>query len=312
MKKKLISIFLAAMCILTLLALPVSAADNTKITQCLDIAFQNTDLEGPGYSWDNIECVMKMDGMVLNTTDMYGIKFPAHSKIILNGDNYITASAYGIHCLSSLEFSGSGTLTIIAKDAGIICVSTNSTDNVRFKSGSVKIEGCKKGIYSENAKLSFTGAKVTISAGEYSIFGNSVQIKGGNLNLKGTLYAKSTVEIADTTLSIATASKAINALGGATIKGKSILAGENTSSLSKIDIYSGQACLRVTPNEKKGDPSILFGEGTSPIWDYVIFAIITVAVVAVIAVPLAIKHRKTARLIAMSEANNREKNKKDK
>lgn len=310
MKKKLISIFLTLLTVISLSALPTSAAENTKITKCLDIALENTDLEGPGYTWDNIKCVMEMDGFVLNTTDMYGIKFPAHSKVILKGDNYVTASAYGIHCLSSLEFSGDGTLTIVAPDAGIICVSTNATDNVRFQGGTVKISGGKKGIYSENAKLSFTGGKVTIDASEYSLFGNNVQMTGGTHNFKGTVHAKAAVEITDTTLSITASNRAINALGGTNIKGKSILAGENTSTLSEIEQYNGQACLRVIPQGKKGEPSMLFGEGVSPVWDYVIFALITVAVVAVITVPMAIKHRKTAKLIALSEQNKKASGKK--
>lgn len=296
--------------LLILCVLPASAASNDTITECLDVSLLNTDLKGPGYTWDNIECIFVMDGLKINTTDQYGIKLPTNSKIELKGNNTITTSAYGIHCLSNLEFYGNGTLTIVAPEAAIICVSTAPSDNVRFKSGTITASGTKIGVFSENAKLSFTGAKLTVDASVNSIFGNNVQMTGGKLELKGGIYAKTAVSITDTTLSVTSSSKAIDAKGGVSMTGKSILAGESEATLSTVTEYDGQACLRITPQGKKSAPSLLFGEGVSPVFDYVVFALIVTSAVAAVAIPVAIKYKKTAKLIAMSEAAKSEKSKK--
>ena len=134
---------------------------------------------------------------------------------------------------------------------------------------------------------------------------------GGKLDLNGGIYTKAAVSITDTTLSITSASKAIEALGSVSVEGKTILAGESTSALASVDKYDAQACLRVTPQDKKGAPSLLFGDGVSPVWDYVVFASIAIAAVAVIAIPVAIKYKKTARLMALSEQNKQSKSKKN-
>lgn len=310
MKKKLLILFLVLVTVTAALTVPVTAGGSDTIKSCLNVSMDNTDASGHGYTWDNIECVFVMDGLKINTTDMYGIMLPANSKVEIKGDNYITAASYGIHCLSNVEFYGNGTLTIVAAEAGVICVSTKPSDNARFKSGNIVFKDTKIGIYSENAKLSFTGAKINIQASERSIHANNLQITGGKLDLNGSIYAKGAVGITDTTLSIATTSKAIEALGEVSIVGKSVLAGENTSTLKAVDSYGSEACLRVTPQDKKGAPSLLFGDNVSPVWDYVVFASIALAAVAVIAIPVAIKYKKTAKLIALSEQNKNASKKK--
>ena len=311
MKKKLLILFLVLVTVISALTVPVTAGGSDTIKSCLNVSMDNTDASGHGYTWDNIECVFVMDGLKINTTDMYGIMLPANSKVEIKGDNYITAASYGIHCLSNVEFYGSGTLTIVAAEAGVICVSTKPSDNARFKSGNIIFKDTKIGIYSENAKLSFTGAKIDIKASERSIHANNLQMTGGKMDLNGGIYAKGAVDITDTTLSITSDSKAIEALGNVSIVGKTVLAGENTSTLAAVDSYGAEACLRVTPQDKKGAPSLLFGDGVSPVWDYVIFAAVALAAVAVIAIPVAIKYKKTAKLIALSEQNQKEKGKKN-
>ena len=309
--KRFVALLLSALMLVSIPTLSVNAASE-KITKCLDLANVGHDDIGNGYEWDNIEKTLTMDDLNLSTTDEYGIKLPEGATIILNGDNYITASKYGIHCLNSLIFKGSGTLTINAVEVGIFAASTLSSDVIQFFDGNITIINTKIGVYSEDAKLSFLGSTVSITASDNSVYGKDVRISGGNLDFHGPLYSKSAVNIAGATVAITASKPAItSATNEISITAKNIMVGNTTSTLSNIGEYAGQNCVKIIPQTKKASPSLLFGEGVSPVWDYVVIISAVLAIGAVVAVPIILKQKKTAKLIALSQANA-EKSKKKK
>lgn len=308
MKKRVIATLLLAVTIFTCFNVSVFAK-NKEITTCLDVSKLNMNTEGSGYEWDNLEHVFKMNNMSIKTTDTYGIRLPADSTVEIHGNNFITTSSFGIHCLTSLNFVGDGTLTITAPTAGIFCASTSEKDNVRFRDGKIIIKGASNGIYSENAKLSFTGADVEVTASSTAIFGKNMQWVSGNLTLNGGIYSKGYVEISATNMTVISNESAIKAEKGITIFGEKIFTGDSADSLAEKDAYKGERCIKLVSTVKKTSKSLLFGGKVPAFVDYIIFTVLILAVAAVIAVPLIIKYKKTAKLVALSQENKKSKTK---
>lgn len=302
MKKRVIATLLLAVTIFTCFNVSVFAK-NKEITTCLDVSKINMDTEGSGYEWDNLERVFKMNNMSIKTSDTYGIRLPADSTVEIHGNNFITTSSFGIHCLTSLNFVGDGTLTITAPTAGIFCASTSEKDNVRFRDGKIIIKGANNGIYSENAKLSFTGSDVDVTASSSAIFGKNMQWVAGNVTLNGGIYSKGYVEISATNITVTSNECAIKAEKGITIFGEKIFAGDSSESVTEKDSYNGEKCIKLVSTVKRSSKSLLFGEKVPAVVDYIIFTVLILAAGAVIAVPLIIKHKKTAKLIALSKQN---------
>ena len=136
MKKKILSILLVITAIIMMLPIASSAA---AVTKTVDLTGLNNDTFGSGYMWDNLDCILTLDSIDLGTTDPIGIKLPANSTVILNGDNKINAGAYGILCLGAVTFKGNGTLTINASLCGISGMSAKEKDIVVFRSGTINI-----------------------------------------------------------------------------------------------------------------------------------------------------------------------------
>ncbi len=301
MLKKITTIILTA--IMICCCLPVAAsAKNTPLTSTLNIAAINQNTKGSGYEWNNIDSVLTLSDCEINTSDEYGLKLPANSVVELNGKNVIKASSVGIHCLSSVTFSGSGSLTIIAESIGITCASTSEKDTVRFRSGTITITSEGYGIYSENATLSFTGAEVNVSAKTNSLSGNNMQFVSGKINLNPSVKAKGKVEFSGANVEITSDTSAVNATRGITFSGCNISVGSNADSLTEADVYNGENCLKLVSTVKEVHTSKIFGENVPAFVDYIIFVLIILMIAAVIFVPIYIKAQKTKKLTEMSKA----------
>ncbi len=292
-------------------ALPTSAA-STQITNSIDLPIINNDTFGSGYSWDNLNCILTLNGINLSTADSFGIKLPAGSTVRLNGKNTIKASAYGIQCLGAVTFTGEGTLTIISSEVGILCASSQEKNNVFFRSGEISIGNAKQGIYSENSPIIFSGAKVNISASENAVFGKDIKFVSGEITLSEKIQAKGTVTVSNVSLSVSSKSTAIKAEKGISFSDVAISTGYNLSTLNSADSYNGENAIKTVGTKKVTKNGFLFGGKLPAFVDYIVISLLGVCTLTVIIVPIIIKKKKTAKLIAESNAEKAKKNTKKK
>jgi len=298
--KKTFSLLLVILTVASLFPTTVFAA-NAKITATLDMAELNEHANGSGYSWDNNELIFEMDGLSLITSDDFGIKLPGGSTVVLKGDNQITATRYGIHSFGSLTFTGNGTLTITVSDIGIRSAGSLDRENVIFRSGKVIINGASTGILVDRAKTVFSGGNVDINAKVNSIYGNDIQFAGGNLSFVAPVKAKGSVEITAANLTVSAQSPAIVADKGITTEKVAVSSGSSLDTLVKTEAYNGENAVKLVSTAKVVKKGMLFGGKLSAFVDYIAFALVIIAVAAVIAVPLIIKKRRTDKLIAKSK-----------
>ena len=305
MKKRLISLTLAVIMIAALCP-AVVFADNATYNQTLDIAAAKKDVSGPGYQWQNRYDILTLTNITIDTTDTYGLKIPENATIILKGNNYVKASEYAVYCLGKASFEGDGSLTLVA-ETGMICVSLFADDIVRFRSGTFDITATDTAIYSENATLTFTGAKVTSKAGVNTVLGRNILITAGSLIGNAPIVSKDAVEISASNVEIDAASSAVTSVRGIKIGGCDI-----TVDGAPAQAYNGENSLKTVSNVVIKTSGVLFG-GKFPVFvDYIVFISLFIIICALVAVPIIIKKRKTARLIAEYERMKEEQNKKRK
>ena len=84
MKKRLISITLAVILLLSVCPIAIFA-DNATYNQTLDIAAAKKDVSGPGYQWQNRYDILTLTNITIDTNDTYGLKIPENATIILKG-----------------------------------------------------------------------------------------------------------------------------------------------------------------------------------------------------------------------------------
>lgn len=314
MKKKFLSVLLVLLTVFALIPITSTAA-SSPVSSCIDLAAINNDTFGNGYRWDNLDCILTLDGLNLNTTDAFGIKLPAGNSaegttVILNGNNAIKASSYGIQCLGKLTFKGEGTLTVTAAESGISGVSSQEKHSIVFRSGSITVNGAKQGIYVENSELVFSGSKITINASESSIFGKNIKIVSGTLELTGKIKAKGTLAVSNANLSVSALDKALDAERGVTFTDVKLSTGDTLSTLKSAEEYNGEKAIKTVGTKVEKNNGFLFGGKLPAFVDYIVIVLIIVAAAAVITVPIIIKRKKTAKLIAENEAKKSKKNKK--
>ena len=111
--KPISAILLFLLCATVLFALlPVSAAG--KIDSTVNIAAATKNQTGEGYYWHNPSSTLTLSGLNIETSDAYGLKLKANSTVILEGDNYISASKAALYCAGTVVIKGSGTLTLVS------------------------------------------------------------------------------------------------------------------------------------------------------------------------------------------------------
>ena len=304
MNKRILSALLVLIMILVLIptAIGVSAAG---VTKTLNFVSLNKHDAGLGYSWNNSDCKLTLNGINLSTSSEFGIVLPASSVVELKGDNYITASAYGISSTGPITFIGNGTLTITCANVGITSTSAFDRDAVIFRQGTVKINGAKTGVYTENAKVVVTGGNLLVSATENSILANYLQLVGGSAELTGAVKVKNNLEIKAMNAKITAPEGAISAKS-ITVSESVIKTGATLASLADAEEYKGEAAVEFTSTHKFTKKGALFG-GKLPVFvDYIVFALIIIAAAAVIIVPIIIKRKKTAKLMEMSTLNKKQ------
>ena len=235
---------------------------------------------------------------------------PADSTVVINGNNYVEVNYIAFNTLGSLNFEGTGTLTIKSKDTGVRCVSTSFKDAIRFKSGTYILECTNFGVYSDQASVIFTGAKATITS-KYSIAARNIQFLSGSLESKGPIKSFDSIQINAFNLTASSNSSALEYKKELKFANVDISVGANLDNLSPSEEYANENAIKTVSNQVIVKKGILFGGKFSPIVDYLVFIFLILVILAVVLVPIYIKYKKTQRLIQrqkeIEESKNRNK-----
>ncbi len=300
MKKRAILIIMMIM-LMTLMLFVLPANADETITKTLDIASLNKNSTGAGYTWTNIDGILTMDGLRIETEDDYGLTLPSNATIVLKGNNYIKASDCAIRAVSGLAIEGTGTLTIISGNTGIACASNSELDALRFRSGSISITAEGNAVFSEYATVYFSGAKATISGKTHAVRAKNIQITSGKLDFAGRLSAVSNLSIKGANVTASSQAPVLSAGVKLELSSVDIFCGNSLDALSEVTEYNGSSAIKLNSNIKNSKKGLLFG-GRFPVFvDYIVFVALGLVAIAIIAVPIYIKSKKTKKLLAEHE-----------
>ena len=299
-------IFLCA--VMLILPLNVYAAKDNTVNSSINLAMTNDNLRGAGYQWENLDDTLILSGIRLVTDDSYGIKFHSNVTVKLTGDNYISAKDYALHCLGSITFEGTGTLTLVSGDSAIhISASEAMTDTIRFRSGTYDLRGGNYGVYSDTATFASNGANIKAEGSKGAIRVKNATFSGGSVKANGGISALVDLTIAFTSVeAVSTTGPALYAARNLDIQAKRVTAGETLSGLMEIEKYTSEKAVKLTANSAKGTRSTLFGDKFPAFVDYLVFIFLILLVGALIGIPAFIKYKKTQKLIALNEEMTRQ------
>ena len=116
--KRFLSAILTVFLILSVSPVAVGAEGGT-VKNRIDLPYIGENTFGNGYEWDNLNYVLKLNNLKLETSDQFGIKLPAGSTVELSGESYVKATSYAIYCLGGVTFTGKGSLTLVSGEHGI-------------------------------------------------------------------------------------------------------------------------------------------------------------------------------------------------
>ena len=284
--KRLLSLLTAALllCALFAAALPASAAPQT-ITTTVNIAAANKNESGPGYYWANRYDTLTLSGMRVETEEPYGLRLPKDCTVVLEGDNYVKSSKYGLSCAGTVVFKGTGSLTVDAGEIGIYLITQDRTQKIRLIEGSYTVTAGKYGVYSDAADFSFVGKSMKITAGEKAILGRCVNLLGGTFSADTPVEATQSLIVNGVTVDIDASSPALVSKN-LEIKNLDFGGGE----------YGGENSVHAKGLAKFHAVSVLFGEPVPGWVDYILLAAAILLVGALIYVPVLRKKKKTKEL----------------
>lgn len=293
----------------TLLVLPFPARAGGKVTGTVNLINVRRNVSGPGYNWDNINKVLTLSDLDLETDDDFGIKAPAGAAVVIEGDCRIVAARYGLSCSGSLTFKGDGKLTVEAGENGLFFHSSNSNHKAMFLGGNYDITG-KSGpaIRSDKAEISLTAGSLRASSPTgVAVSGETVNLVGGSAELVGSLKVTHLANISGVDLTITSDSAAIISDNLITVANERIAAGDSEGSLRDADEYEGEKCVRMTSTYKRVRTSIIFGKKVPGYVDYILLAGAALGVACAVGVPILVKKRKTKKLYEKLEKEKTEK-----
>lgn len=310
--------------ILSILASSVLISCSTfqaeTITKTVNLANARKNMSGEGYYWANLDGILTLNGLNIVTDDEFGMKLPADAIVILEGNNYISASVYGLVCTGLTTFKGNGTLTIVSGEVGITSTSVYKTDLVRFTSGKIDITAAKTGLTSETADISFMGSEVTITitgsdTDAKSVDGINVSVNSGSLTANSQLYASNSLSLSAANINISSSESALSCPNGIIFNSVALKAGSTADSLVATDEYSGQNAIKLSSTASTGKKGTLFNGSYPRFFDYLTIILLILLLVASVAVPIYIKRKRTAKLVAEYNASlprNKKNNKNNK
>ncbi len=290
--KKFLPLFTVLMLTVAVImgAVPCSAKTiHTKTLSFIDI---RANAEGPGYKWNNYNDILTLDGLNIDTEDEFGLKINDGATVIIKGNNHIKASKAAVFIEGKVIIKGSGTLTLVS-ETGIFCSSDDSTDTLTINDGKFNITASSIGIVSDFHTVNLNGVNMKINAEN----GTAIKAQKLKVGVKTVLYANAPI-IGEQKLYIDGASLTVNTASEA-LKGNSISiakinikAGDSSNTLSAIDTYDGQACIKTTSTYDDSPKSVILGEKFGAYFDTLIFIGIIAVLSAVVVLPIVIKKKK--------------------
>lgn len=300
-KNKLIA---GAISLLMLFSFVPAAFAAGKITSCVDLSHVRKNEHGDGWVWDNINDILTLTDLHIETADDYGLRLPEVCTIVLNGDNYISAKAAAITFSGSAEIKGSGSLTLVGGETGIWNYSQLTSDSVRFLEGKYSITAGSDGMKSQTAALMLVGGTFDIDAhGGNAISGRTVRLMQTKLTAKGSIYASYdlTLRDADVTVEADKSALMVGDSGKLTLADVILSAGETAKTASPAKEYSGEKAIVTKADGNRLGESAIFGKNCPKFVDYIVILAAVCAVSAVIIVPILIKKKKSAEALKRSE-----------
>ena len=311
--------FLLVFLSLTLLFPTGSIFAGSTVTECVSLLQVKKNLHGNGYEWDNPNDTLTLTNLDLRTEDDYGFKICDGATVILEGNNYIEASKAALYIDGDVVFRGSGTLTLVGGDYGILCNSASTSKKLTITAGTYQVRGGKGGIKSDFVKVHLTGGKFTIHGGSgYAVDAREFQT-GGNVTIDatGSFYSSYRMILEAANLQIVSEEAAIIAPKTLSIASMKLRAGDDLKSLSSVVEYSGQKALVTSSTYDEGLKSLLFGDSVSFAVDVLVLVGVLLLLTATIVLPILIRRKRTAlavqaRDIAFAEEERiRKQNKKN-
>ncbi len=288
--------------LVSVIGLPVTASSaNVTITETVNIAQANKNMEGHGYSWANRYDILTLDGIHLDTTSDYGLRLPKNCTVVLKGDNYIKASRYAMSCAGTVVFKGDGKLTLEAGEIGLYIYAEDGTQKVRLLDGTYEIHAGDYGVFSTASDFSFVDGSMHITVDNEegaAVSGRIVNLLGGSFTANNAVEASHMLIVEGVNLDI-TAPKAALSAKNLTVEDIALTAGG-----AAIAEYADQTQINGRSTAKRVRPSVIFGENVNGVVDYVCLAAAILLLAALVVVPVLRKKKKAAALLARLETEN--------
>ena len=282
--------------------LPVSAASGgVTITETVNIAQANKNMEGHGYSWANRYDILTLDGIHLDTTSAYGLRLPKNCTVILKGDNYIKADKYALSCAGTVVFKGDGSLTLEAGEIGMYLYSEDGTQKIRLLDGKYTIHAGEYGVYSIASDFSFVDGSMDITVDNTdgaAVSGRIVNLLGGSFKANNAVEASHMLIVDGLDVDV-TASRPAFASKSLTVEDIAL-----TSGGSAIEAYADQNQVSGKSTAKETRSSVIFGENVPGAVDYICLVIAIAGIAAAIVGPVFHHKKKKAALLARLEQEN--------
>ncbi len=298
----LLTLLLTAALLLPMLVMTVSAASGgVTITETVNIAQANKNMEGHGYYWANRYDILTLDGIHIDTTSDYGLRLPKNCTVELNGDNYIKAGKYALSCAGTVIFKGDGTLTLEAGEIGMYLYSEDGTQKIRLLDGKYVIKAGTYGVRSLASDFSFVDGSMDITVDDpegAAISGRIVNLLGGSFKANNAVEASHMLVVEGIGLDITSARPALAS------KNLTITDVALTSGGAAIEEYADQNQISGTSTARKSRPSIIFGESVPGFVDYLCLFIAVAGIAAGIAGPVIVHKKKAKALLERLEKEN--------
>lgn len=300
-KRSILWLITLVMIVCTLTVVAAAASGGVTITETVNIAQANKNMEGHGYNWQNRYDILTLEGIHIETESDYGLKLPKNCTVVLKGDNYIKASRYAMSCAGTVIFKGSGSLTLEAGEIGLYIYAEDGTQKVRLLDGTYEIHAGDYGVFSTAADFSFVDGKMNITVENESgaaVSGRIVNLLGGSFSANHGVEASHILDVEGINLDI-TSPRAALSCKNLTVKDIALTSGGST-----IDEYTDQMQISGKSTAKRVRASVIFGESVNGVVDYICLAIAVVGIAALIVIPVVKKKKKAAELLARLEVEN--------
>ncbi len=319
--KRFLSFLLIVMIPLSLSSVTASAAN--RYSTGIGILNADKNIQEDGYTWNNPDDILTLNNIYVDTEDEFGLKVPAYQKngnprksvtIILNGDNYIKAKKAALYLECNVIIRGSGSLTLVGGEYGILCNSTKTEHKLTLASGTYDISGGTDGIHSEFQKVTISGSTLSVKATNgYAI--NARDLQTGNnakITATGSFHTSYSMLLQASDIAIASHEPALLTDKYLQLDSMTLMAGDTPDSLHNIDAYTNEKALKTTSTFDDSPRSLIFGENYPFTLDIALLVGVVLALTCIIVLPVVHKRQqaKTAILLRDAAEAQRKKQKK--